>query len=81
MDAPKVEEPPEWSRGELDMAKDEKESRYKKFVLFAAGFFVLVLGITLILVCWNDVVALFKGASGIVFALAGLFMLYAAGKS
>jgi hypothetical protein len=63
------------------MAKDDQKNSYKKFVLFAAGFFVLVLGVTLILVCWKDVVALFRGASGIVFALAGLFTLYAVGKT
>ena len=62
------------------MEKDERKNSYKKFVLFVAGFFVLILGVTLILVCWRDVVALFRGASGIVLALAGLFMLYAVSK-
>ena len=62
------------------MEKDDQKNRYKKFVLFVAGFFVLVLGITLILVCWKDVVAFFRGVSGMAFALAGLFMLYAVGK-
>ena len=63
------------------MDKDIQEGNYKKFVLFAAGFFTLVLGITLILVCWRDVVSLFRGAIGTILALAGLFMLYAVGKT
>lgn len=62
------------------MAKDDRKDAYKKFVLFLAGIFVLVLGITLILVWWKDVAALFKGAAGIFLALAGLFTLYALNK-
>ena len=62
------------------MKKDDQKKGYKKFVLFVAGFFILVLGVTLILVCWRDVVSLFRGASGMVLALAGLFMLYAVNK-
>ena len=63
------------------MVKTLSENNYKKFVLFVIGFFVLVLGITLILVWWKDVVALFKGAMGVILALAGLFMLYAVNKT
>jgi hypothetical protein len=44
------------------------------------GMFVLVLGITLILVWWEDVVSLFKGAIGVILALAGLVTLYAVSK-
>ena len=62
------------------MEKDDRKNSYKKFVLFVAGFFVLILGITLILVCWEDVVALFRGAFGVALALAGLGMLYAVSK-
>ena len=62
------------------MEKDDQKNNYKKFVLFVAGFFVLILGITLILVCWKDVVALFRGATGMALTLAGLFMLYAVSK-
>ena len=64
----------------LNMANEDKQNNYKRFVLFVVGFFILVLGITLILVCFKDVVVLFRGALGIVFALAGLFMLYAVSK-
>lgn len=62
------------------MVSDNRKNSYKKFVLCVGGFFILVLGMTLILVCWKDVVALFKGATGIVLALSGLFMLYAVNK-
>ena len=64
------------------MAKEIlRDQGYKRFVLFAAGFFVLVLGMTLVLAWWGDVVVLFKGAAGIILALAGLFMLYAVNKT
>ena len=63
------------------MEKEEQNKSYKKFVLFVGGFFILVLGVTWILVFWNEVVSLFKGFSGIILALAGLFMLYAVGKN
>ena len=62
------------------MKKDDQKKSYKKFVLLVGGFFILVLGITLILACWKDVVSLFRGASGMVLALGGLFMLYAVSK-
>jgi len=62
------------------MVKDDQKSSYKKFILFLGGFFVLILGITLTLLWWKDVVALFKGATGIILALAGLFALYAVNK-
>ena len=63
------------------MTKDNQKDNYKKFVLFVTGFFVLVLGVTLILVWWKDVAVLFKGAVGIILSLAGLFMLYAINKN
>ena len=62
------------------MAKDDQKNTYKKFILFLAGVFVLILGVTLILVWWKDVVALLKGAAGVLLALAGLFTLYALNK-
>ena len=62
------------------MEKDDQKKSCKKFVLLVGGLFILVLGSTLILACWQDVVALFRGALGMVFALGGLFMLYAVSK-
>jgi len=62
------------------MAKDSQKSTYKKFLLFVVGFFILILGITLILVWWSNVLILFKGAIGIILALGGLLTLYALNK-
>ena len=58
------------------MVKDHQKSAYKKFVMFLIGFFILILGITLILAWWEDVVILFKGAIGMILALGGLLALY-----
>jgi len=62
------------------MEKKDQKSSYKKFVLFVVGFFILILGITLILVWWMDVAVLLRGAIGIILALSGLLMLYALNK-
>ena len=62
------------------MAKDHQKSTYKKFLMFLIGFFILILGITLILAWWKDVVILFKGAIGILLALGGLLALYTLNK-
>jgi hypothetical protein len=59
------------------MVNDDQKNTYKKFVLFLVGFFILILGITLVLIWWADVVVLFRGALGIILALAGLLTLYA----
>jgi len=47
-----------------------------KPVLMAVGLCVLVVGMTLVLVWWADVVRIFKGISGMVLALGGLLILY-----
>ena len=62
------------------MAKDSQKSAYKKFLMFLIGFFILILGITLILAWWEDVVVLFKGAIGMILALGGLLALYTLNK-
>ena len=48
----------------------------KKMILTILGIIFLVSGITLILVWWPDLVSLFRGAAGMILALAGLLMLY-----
>ena len=50
----------------------------KQILMFMLGAGILILGITLILGWWNDVVILFKGGAGIVLALGGLLTLYLA---
>ncbi len=62
------------------MAKDHQKSTYKKFLMFLIGFLILILGITLILAWWKDVVILFKGAIGMILALGGLLALYTLNK-
>lgn len=62
------------------MAKDQQKSAYKKFVTFLIGFFILILGITLILAWWEDVVTLIRGALGMMLALGGLLALYTLNK-
>ena len=49
---------------------------FKKPLQFILGFSFLVLGISLTLTWWSDVVVLFRGAVGMVLALAGLVLLY-----
>ena len=62
------------------MAKDQQKSAYKKFVTFLIGFFILILGITLILAWWEDVVTLIRGALGMMLAGGGLLALYTLNK-
>ena len=56
------------------------KSIFKKGVLFVLGSLILVLGITLILRWWGDVVVLFRAGIGMVLALAGLLILYSLGR-
>ncbi len=56
------------------MAFDKKIFE-KKPVLFLGGMFLVILGITLVLVWWKDVVSVFRGFGGICVALAGLLVL------
>ena len=57
------------------MAQGKKKNNNKS-VRLVVGFVTLVLGVTLILAWWPDVVSLFKGLLGMVLALAGLIILY-----
>ena len=54
----------------------QEKSGVKNFLLTILCIGLLVLGITLTLSWWADVVVLFKGAAGIVLALAGIFGLF-----
>ena len=53
---------------------------YKKFIFNLAAAFALILGITLILAWWSDVVILFKAGSGIILAVGGLLIIYSINK-
>jgi hypothetical protein len=62
------------------MSKTSSKESFKKFILFLIGNFILILGITLVLVWWVDVVRLFRAAVGMILALAGLLVLYSLKK-
>ena len=62
------------------MTKINTKGSQTKMIQFLAGGVILILGVTLILVWWADVVSLFKGALGIGLALGGLVMLYMVNK-
>ena len=54
-----------------------EKNTFKPVIMFIIGFSLLVVGIALILLWWPAVVVLFRGAVGIILALAGLLTLYA----
>ena len=53
----------------------DKTIKSNKILLFLCGGFCLVAGITLILLWWQDVVALFKAVGAVLLALGGLVLL------
>ena len=53
----------------------------KKELPVLVGTITLVVGLALILVWWPNVVALLKGAIGVILALAGLLVLHSAKTS
>lgn len=52
--------------------------RNSPLLLTILGGTFLLIGITLVLVWWRDVVSLFRGGFGIALALGGMFLLYMA---
>ncbi len=58
------------------MEKKVNNKGKQKLVKAIVGFFILVVGIAMILAFWKDVVVLFRAGMGIVLALAGLVVLY-----
>lgn len=48
--------------------------------MFAGGIFMLLVGVTSILVWWADVVSLVRGGFGIVLAVGGLLVMYTVKK-
>jgi uncharacterized membrane protein len=58
------------------MKQNKQSPSYKKFLMYLSAVFSMLLGITLVLVWWPDVVSLFRGFVGMAFALAGLLILY-----
>ncbi len=58
------------------MAEDKKGKNPSRALLFVLGWGLLIVGITLVLVWWSEVVQLFKGGMGIGLALIGMLVLY-----
>ncbi len=54
----------------------DKTIKESKLALLICGFVFLILGITLVLVWWADVVSFFRGFIGVLIALGGLLVLY-----
>ncbi len=50
---------------------------WHKAIVFIAGFFLTVLGITLVFQQWESVVLMFKAFIGPILAVAGLVVLFA----
>lgn len=63
-------------KGDEKMASSKKKAGTPNYVLVVLGAGMLVAGITLVLVWWPYVLALFKGVIGMVLAVAGLVALY-----
>jgi len=55
-----------------------KKSKLAKQSLYIIGTVCLLIGITLVLVCWEDVVTLFKGLVGMALAVGGLVLMFMA---
>jgi len=62
------------------MSDEKDKENYPRFLKGLGGIFLLVLGITMVLIWWADVVSLFKGFLGMAMALAGLLVLYSLKK-
>jgi len=62
------------------MTETSMKKEYKMFLMFLLGIFILVLGITFILVWWEDVMSLCRGIIGFVMAVGGLLVLYSIKK-
>lgn len=55
-------------------AKDSGEQ--KRFMKFVGGCFLVVAGITMILLWFDDLAALLRGSIGFITALGGMLLLY-----
>ena len=56
----------------------DKKVKNSRELLLLCGTVVLVIGLTMILMWWSDVVTVFRGFGGILVALGGMFILYMA---
>ena len=54
----------------------DKKVKESKPALLISGLIFLILGITLVLDWWQDVLTVFRGFAGVIIALGGLLVLY-----
>ncbi|MCB9756970.1 MAG: hypothetical protein H6753_00940 [Candidatus Omnitrophica bacterium] len=54
----------------------KSSSTFGKILRFILGLSVMIAGITLVLLWWNDVMVVFRGFIGVLLALGGLLILY-----
>ncbi len=54
----------------------DKKIKSSKGLLFFCGSVCLIVGMTMILVWWREVMVLFRGGMGIFLALGGMLLLY-----
>ncbi len=57
-----------------DDKQDDRER--KKFIKFVGGCLLVVTGITMILLWFDDLAVIFRGSIGFITALGGLLLLY-----
>ncbi|MCA9408395.1 MAG: hypothetical protein H6755_02485 [Candidatus Omnitrophica bacterium] len=62
------------------MSEQKKTKKNKKTTMFPLGIVLLILGVSMILAWWPDVVSVFRGLLGIALALGGLLVLYSLNK-
>lgn len=62
------------------MKNEEGKFQDKKYLKFLAGCFAVVIGVTLILVWFDDLAVLIRGSIGFIIALGGLLVLYSLKK-
>lgn len=62
------------------MKIEEGKFQDKNYLKFLAGCFAVVIGVTLILVWFDDLAVLFRGSIGFIIALGGLLVLYSLKK-
>ncbi len=56
------------------------KNNLKEMIGFPLGCVLLIIGIILILVWWQDLLVIFRGVAGFIIAISGLFILYLIGQ-
>ncbi|MGE0268561.1 MAG: hypothetical protein AB7S78_08925 [Candidatus Omnitrophota bacterium] len=62
------------------MKKAEDKLQDKTYIKFLAGCFAVLVGVTLILVWFDDLATIVRGSIGFIIAVGGLLVLYSLKK-